>query len=666
MFYSETILSRRGALGKVWIAAHMERKLSKSQTLQTDIEQSVDAIMSEEIELMALRLSGQLLLGVVRIYGRKAKYLLDDCNEALLKIKMAFRPGVVDLTEDQLTVNKTAITLQPSGIGLDLLLPDVNWDMDFEERPVQRQGHHQAHIDDITLRTADDFHNFGEADPFDLGPADGIGSQDFNDLDLGINWDDEAQNENRNDKSDQMSAHESVGVGRDAFIDRESIDIDIFGRPDFAKDDLLSHISKSREPSQPAFDNGMDMDMDPFPGLDLGDLGIGFDDVPVPENEPTPGQTRESSRASSPLTEPPATPPPIQPSEDAMDVDVVAPPTEKPKKKIKDKKQIVDSIIELENATNNRGRLAGNANPLNTDTDSITTKQRFLPRSAIVMRLLDIRDDPLSYFLPTQVKGHAGFVSNAPPGLNPELAALFLHPVDSNSKKRKQDGPSSPSKRARAEEEVEEARRAESVALSQGPLELDVDARPLDASFDFPEEQPLVDDFQLDVPDVNLELGNNERARSVMTDRSRSRMSSIAPEEADHVPGDAACPVSIFDTALQATQGTQPQDAEVATADKSGYSKNTVKALGLIRQELSPSEDDEGQHEEDRSLSFKTMTHKASRRAASSFFFELLVLSTRDCLKVAQPKPFDDITIHAKPKLWEQQNAHTELEVDAS
>lgn len=44
--------------------------------------------MGQEIELMALRLSGQLLLGVVRIYSRKAKYLLDDCNEALLKIKM--------------------------------------------------------------------------------------------------------------------------------------------------------------------------------------------------------------------------------------------------------------------------------------------------------------------------------------------------------------------------------------------------------------------------------------------------------------------------------------------------------------------------------------------------------------------------------------------------
>lgn len=48
----------------------------------------LDAIMGQEIEVMALRLSGQLLLGVVRIYSRKAKYLLDDCNEALLKIKM--------------------------------------------------------------------------------------------------------------------------------------------------------------------------------------------------------------------------------------------------------------------------------------------------------------------------------------------------------------------------------------------------------------------------------------------------------------------------------------------------------------------------------------------------------------------------------------------------
>lgn len=44
--------------------------------------------MEQEEAPLALRLSGQLLLGVVRIYSRKARYLLDDCNEALMKIKL--------------------------------------------------------------------------------------------------------------------------------------------------------------------------------------------------------------------------------------------------------------------------------------------------------------------------------------------------------------------------------------------------------------------------------------------------------------------------------------------------------------------------------------------------------------------------------------------------
>jgi hypothetical protein len=59
--------------------------------------------MGQEIEVMALRLSGQLLLGVVRIYSRKAKYLLDDCNEAILKIKMVCM--LVQQAESNLTTN---------------------------------------------------------------------------------------------------------------------------------------------------------------------------------------------------------------------------------------------------------------------------------------------------------------------------------------------------------------------------------------------------------------------------------------------------------------------------------------------------------------------------------------------------------------------------------
>jgi cohesin complex subunit SCC1 len=39
-FYADAILSKKGPLARVWLAAHYERKLSKAQTLQTDIGQS--------------------------------------------------------------------------------------------------------------------------------------------------------------------------------------------------------------------------------------------------------------------------------------------------------------------------------------------------------------------------------------------------------------------------------------------------------------------------------------------------------------------------------------------------------------------------------------------------------------------------------------------------
>jgi cohesin complex subunit SCC1 len=69
----------------------MERKLSKNHILQSNVTDSVSAIISPNQAPMALRLTSQLLIGVVRIYQRKTRYLLDDCNEAMMKIKMVRR-----------------------------------------------------------------------------------------------------------------------------------------------------------------------------------------------------------------------------------------------------------------------------------------------------------------------------------------------------------------------------------------------------------------------------------------------------------------------------------------------------------------------------------------------------------------------------------------------
>lgn len=88
MFYSETLLSKTGPLARVWLSANIERKITRNQILQSNIETSISAIVDQGQAPLALRLSGQLLLGVVRIYSRKTRYLLDDCNEAILKIKM--------------------------------------------------------------------------------------------------------------------------------------------------------------------------------------------------------------------------------------------------------------------------------------------------------------------------------------------------------------------------------------------------------------------------------------------------------------------------------------------------------------------------------------------------------------------------------------------------
>ena len=41
MFYSQIILAKKGPLGKIWLAAHWDKKLTKAQVFQTDIETSV-------------------------------------------------------------------------------------------------------------------------------------------------------------------------------------------------------------------------------------------------------------------------------------------------------------------------------------------------------------------------------------------------------------------------------------------------------------------------------------------------------------------------------------------------------------------------------------------------------------------------------------------------
>ncbi|KAH9533803.1 hypothetical protein CY35_18G071700 [Sphagnum magellanicum] len=149
MFYSQLILAKKGPLGTIWIAAHLERKLRKNQVTETNISVSVDSILFPEAPI-ALRLSGHLLLGVVRIYSRKVNYLFHDCSEALTKIKQAFHSGVVDLPPEAATAPFNAITL-PENFDLDELepLPDRESAMLLSNGAAE---HHVTTREQITLQ----------------------------------------------------------------------------------------------------------------------------------------------------------------------------------------------------------------------------------------------------------------------------------------------------------------------------------------------------------------------------------------------------------------------------------------------------------------------------------------------------------------------------------
>ncbi|XP_033041848.1 double-strand-break repair protein rad21-like protein 1 isoform X2 [Trachypithecus francoisi] len=144
MFYTHVLMSKRGPLAKIWLAAHWEKKLTKAHVFECNLEITIEKILSPKVKI-ALRTSGHLLLGVVRIYNRKAKYLLADCSEAFLKMKMTFRPGLVDLPKENFEASYNAITLPEEFHDFDTQNMNA---IDVSERFTQNQ----SRPEEITLR----------------------------------------------------------------------------------------------------------------------------------------------------------------------------------------------------------------------------------------------------------------------------------------------------------------------------------------------------------------------------------------------------------------------------------------------------------------------------------------------------------------------------------
>ncbi|KAI3740037.1 hypothetical protein L2E82_30454 [Cichorium intybus] len=142
MFYSHNLLARKGPLGTVWCAAHLQNKLKKSNYITVNIPSTVEQIMNPQVPI-ALRMSGHLLLGVVRIYSKKVEYLQHDYNVLRIDISKVYTNADINLPEDANQAKFDSITL-PDRFDLDLM--DID---DYD--PFGSPDTHLRRHEDITL-----------------------------------------------------------------------------------------------------------------------------------------------------------------------------------------------------------------------------------------------------------------------------------------------------------------------------------------------------------------------------------------------------------------------------------------------------------------------------------------------------------------------------------
>ncbi|KAJ0167827.1 Cohesin subunit rad21 [Colletotrichum tanaceti] len=611
MFYSETLLQKSGPLARVWLSANIERKLSKTHILQSNLPDSVEAIITPGQAPMALRLSGQLLLGVVRIYNRKARYLLEDCNEASMKIKMAFRSSDNhDMAVANLYANNREALLLPDKItpldNLDLPPPpDAAWLLsqmdDVAATPVGRKG--RVSHRDINLQ--EDFNNSqfltqGDTldDELELAPMEDLDLE----LDFGMDID---------DRPTRMDT--TIEMGRDAPLAR-SVEDDIFSELDILP---RGKDQPEREPSLGlALDFGDDnvRIADEEGDIQMGDdnefqfptgdqsLAPGFPgalDMPrgriseSPLSEIDPEFAREVEEEYSRIQHTDL----YEPDEDQERTVVRHPQRSKKRKILLPDEQTMLSSNHIKDQQANHG--------------NILKAQSFLPRDPFVLALMEMQKS-------------GGFVSNIMlegrgAGWAPELRGMLsLEAVSRSSElKRKRDSGIA---------DVESDHGATSKSPRLITEEEDVFAV---EGAGFGNQSVSGDGTVLEIPadEEGIAFGGDD--------------------------DDTARPIS--------GQGSPMPDFDETTApavhpqDSGPVSIGTKHAVHILRDIFGPEAEHDAGKRKNTAVVFQDLLpeQRTTKADATKMFFECLVLATKDAIKVEQGEALGaPIRVRAKRGLW--------------
>lgn len=312
----------------------------------------------------------------------------------------------------------------------------------------------------------------------------------------------------------------------------------------------------------------------------------------------------------------------------------------------------------------------------NRNNSDILAAERYIPADATITQLREIMDDPAAYFLPSLKQGADNLFYVGPQGLAPELEGLFTFPANilrKRSDTSQQDERQSKRQRVHGEEEEEQAAADEEAEVGRRDSVLPSERGAIgfqgyDSGF-FVGDQTLGDDM----PPMD-DFGGLD----IEAEKRRLRTPSVAPSVTEsiarQIQNDRSAgshPLAIFekesrDDVLSQAQVTPSKSvvSEPISKTSSGRSRNTGMAMGLLRREIEAIEEedkvvgfdklaDKVRHEMIQSIRPSTdIANQASKRAASAFFFELLVLGTKDAVKLEQTKAFGDIQIRGKDKLF--------------
>ncbi|KAJ3010605.1 sister chromatid cohesion protein 1 [Thoreauomyces humboldtii] len=632
MFYTDSLLSKKGKLAKVWLAAHWERKLSKSQFLQTDLPASVESIIQTGQQPLALRLSGQLLLGVTRIYSRKARYLLEDCNEAFVKIKMAFKPGMVDMPGDHTIANLNAITLNDAITEFDILLPEPAFDMRMFGLPETGASQSLSRTQDITLAVPSQ--KTFQAAHDELNDMFGLDTNPSADADaewsLDLGFGDPVRTPQKTAENPLEEDSMEVERGRDAVSQRgfsprrDSLSMEEGGPSvDKSLDDSNNAMSMDVPEEfdmQAAADTLRTAFVDP---MDIDDMQMPIQmDEDAGEMERTAGGGVDEYREGSPVAAPEPNFQPLETvaargrREDAENQEAAPkkPQSKKRKLAIDSQTELPSHLIQLQ---------------LRDTSDILLDRVRYVPATRKMQRLMDNRARGALYsLLHARNVGRPAEFDILTRNAFPRRKAI---PVSATSN--------------HADPLYEQDVNLPSLDDTLGLESLEVY---------LPDAQPQDEENHLDLPD----LPTVDDASILPT------LPSPAPEDPSRIEEDGGFLLpddindlnnnnSTVDASVDAPGSARPEDEEdhvllpdVDERDLPAPRLETTGAdtLELLREGL----------EDGKSLSFVKATRTAKRADAVRLFFDLLVLSTKDVVSVKQDQPYEDIQVMAKDSLWNE------------